>query len=243
MAEFKQCCDPGTEWDGTPKGMVSSIAGLSAYLSKPENPLPGTPAIFLIHDVFGWELKNVRLFADKMAQQGFLTVVPDLFHNQAMKPMDWSKLPVFLAKFPVDKCLPEAKAVVKALREEHGASAVGAQGFCWGGKYAALLLAGPDGTDAGVISHGSLLSEQDIKAIERPVWFQFSDNDKQIPKDFRLQIEEMLKTKPGCGSKFYEGQEHGWTMRGDEKDSGVAAAAADAFKGALEFFRARLGAK
>lgn len=33
-------------------------------------------------------------------------------------------------------------AVVKALREEHGATRVGAQGFCWGGVYTALLLAG-----------------------------------------------------------------------------------------------------
>ena len=38
------------------------------------------------------------------------------------------------------QCLPEAKAVVKALREEHGAKAVGAQGFCWGGACIKTLL-------------------------------------------------------------------------------------------------------
>ena len=31
--------------------------------------------------------------------------------------------------------LPEMKAVVKVLREDHGAKAVGAQGFCWGGAF------------------------------------------------------------------------------------------------------------
>ncbi len=36
-------------------------------------------------------------------------------------------------------------------------------------------------------------------------------------------------------------QEHGWVMRGDDKDPRVAAGAADAFKGALDFFRAHLG--
>ena len=38
--------------------------------------------------------------------------------------------------------VPELHALVKALREEHGATRVGAQGFCWGGLYTALLLAG-----------------------------------------------------------------------------------------------------
>jgi hypothetical protein len=36
----------------------------------------------------------------------------------------------------------DCKAVVGALRGQHGASALGAQGFCWGGLYTALLLAG-----------------------------------------------------------------------------------------------------
>lgn len=40
--------------------------------------------------------------------------------------------------------------------------------------HAALACAtGSGGVDAGVISHGSLLKEEDVKAIERPVWFQF----------------------------------------------------------------------
>lgn len=30
-------------------------------------------------------------------------MVPDFYHNQAMKPVEWSKIPDFLAKFPVDK--------------------------------------------------------------------------------------------------------------------------------------------
>ena len=38
--------------------------------------------------------------------------------------------------------MPDMHAVVKSLREEHGASKVGAQGFCWGGLYTALLLSG-----------------------------------------------------------------------------------------------------
>ena len=49
---------------------IVKLAGLEVYLSNAEKPLPGAPAIVLIHDIFGWEGKNVRLYADKMAQQG-----------------------------------------------------------------------------------------------------------------------------------------------------------------------------
>ena len=51
---------------------VVKLAGLETYLAKAEKPLPGAPAVVLIHDIFGWEAKNVRLYADKMAQQGAL---------------------------------------------------------------------------------------------------------------------------------------------------------------------------
>lgn len=49
---------------------VVKLAGVEAYLAKAEKPLPGAPAVVLIHDIFGWEAKNVRLYADKLAQQG-----------------------------------------------------------------------------------------------------------------------------------------------------------------------------
>ena len=51
---------------------VSTLASLEAYISKPKNALPGSPAFLLIHDVHGWDLKNVRLYADKLAKEGVL---------------------------------------------------------------------------------------------------------------------------------------------------------------------------
>lgn len=47
---------------------VGSIAGLDAYIAEPkEKP---TAAILLITDIFGWEVKNVRIVADKYADAG-----------------------------------------------------------------------------------------------------------------------------------------------------------------------------
>jgi dienelactone hydrolase len=49
---------------------TETLGGLSAYIAKPDKAAPGSPAILLIHDIFGWEHKNARLYADKMAKHG-----------------------------------------------------------------------------------------------------------------------------------------------------------------------------
>lgn len=51
-----------------PYVQVGGIAGLDAYIAEPkEKP---TAAILLITDIFGWEVKNVRIVADKYADAG-----------------------------------------------------------------------------------------------------------------------------------------------------------------------------
>ena len=32
-------------------------------------------------DVYGWDFNNTRLWADKLAKAGFITVLPDFFHG------------------------------------------------------------------------------------------------------------------------------------------------------------------
>jgi hypothetical protein len=46
------------------------IATYRAYLSEPSGQNP-TAAVLLIHDVFGWETKNLRIYADRFADAGW----------------------------------------------------------------------------------------------------------------------------------------------------------------------------
>ena len=65
---------------------------------------------------------------------------------------------------------------------------------------------GEGGIEAGVIAHGSRITAEDVQAINRPVLFLFSDNDKQIPTELREKFEGILHEKkqsfPAEG-KFY----------------------------------------
>lgn len=59
----------------------------------------------------------------------------------------------------------------------------------------------------GVIAHGSIIKEEDVEAIKKPVLFLYSDNDRQIPTELREKFQAILKTKsfPTEGV-FYPGQ-------------------------------------
>ncbi|BDA43921.1 Carboxymethylenebutenolidase homolog [Coccomyxa sp. Obi] len=236
MAEFKQCCDPGTDWQGEPTGKVGKIATLDAYFAEPKDA--PTAAILLINDIFGWEKKNIRLFADKLGAAGYVAVVPDFFKGQVLK--DFSEVPEFLAKFPRDKVMVECKDIVKELRSKYNVEKVGAEGFCWGGCYTVLLLGSGD-IDAGVVAHGSLIQLEDVEAIQKPILFLYSANDRQIPDELREKFQGVLKTKsfPAEGV-YYPNQEHGWSLRGDDKDEKVAVDARDAYARALAWFQKHL---
>ncbi len=47
---------------------MGKIATLDAYFAEPKDAPKA--AILLINDIFGWEKKNIRIFADKLASAG-----------------------------------------------------------------------------------------------------------------------------------------------------------------------------
>ncbi|CAL5218920.1 g666 [Coccomyxa viridis] len=234
---YKQCCDHGVTWEGTTHGKVGKIGGLDAYFAEPKStPKAG---VMLIHDIHGWDKKNIRLVADKYADAGIAATVPDFYHGKEL-PADKSKIMEFIGMFPVDKSFKEVKEVMAEFKSKYSLSKVGAQGFCWGGKYTVLLLGSSD-ADAGVVCHGSLLNDEDVEAIKNPVLFLYSANDQQIPDEKREKFQSILKTKsfPAEGV-YYPDQAHGWTLRGDDQDPKVGDAAKDAFARALKWFQQHL---
>ena len=68
-------CLRASFWDGTPQGKETKLAGNSAYEVGDEPEI----AIMVIHDLLGWEFRNLRLLADYYAKEiGATVVVPDL---------------------------------------------------------------------------------------------------------------------------------------------------------------------
>jgi len=74
------CCGGHID-KGTPDGEIKTVAGVKCYQSKIE-PSNTDTLIVIATDIFGYTLPNVRLIADKFANEtGILCIVPDLFQG------------------------------------------------------------------------------------------------------------------------------------------------------------------
>lgn len=68
--------------DTTPRGTVTTLHGLKAYVTEPtstESPIKGL--IIIIPDAFGWEFVNNRILADRYADKGGYKVYLPEFMN------------------------------------------------------------------------------------------------------------------------------------------------------------------
>lgn len=64
-------CFQGHKHQGDPKGTISIIHGLPAYVAEPPSGPTGAKGIIvIIPDGFGWEFVNNRLLADHYAVKG-----------------------------------------------------------------------------------------------------------------------------------------------------------------------------
>ncbi|KAJ6989216.1 endo-1,3(4)-beta-D-glucanase-like [Populus alba x Populus x berolinensis] len=131
MAGPQCCAHPPTLNPSSGAGHVEKVGGLDSYVSgSPDSKL----AILLVSDVYGYEAPNLRKLADKIAAAGFYAVVPDFFYGDPFARDNAERpIQVWLKDHGAHKGFEDAKPVIEALNTK-GVSAVGAVGFCWGGR-------------------------------------------------------------------------------------------------------------
>ena len=83
----------------------------------------------------------------------------------------------------------------------------------------------------------------DIEAIKVPTLWICAETDPSFGKDDRDKTEQILKTR-GMKASFrdFPGTTHGFACRGDEKNSHVQQAKAQAQQDAIDFFKQELAA-
>ncbi|KAI5349689.1 hypothetical protein L3X38_002578 [Prunus dulcis] len=228
-----QCCsNPPTLNPSSGSGHVEKLCGFNSYVTgSPDSKL----AILLVHDAFGYEAPKARKLADKIAAAGFIVVLPDFFNGD---PFDGNlaSLPVWIKAHGVDKTIGDAKPVIEALKSK-GVSAIGAVGFCWGGK-GVVELAKYDFIQAAVLCHPSFVTVDDIKAVKVPISVLGAEIDQLSPPEVVKQFEEVLSAKPEIKShvKIFPKVVHGWTLRYNDEDEAAVKAAEEAHQDLLGWF-------
>ena len=193
---------------------VQSLDGgsFAAHCALPDRPGPG---ILLFQEIFGIN-DNMRGLADRLAQAGYVVLVPDVFWRiePGFERKDESALQECMAMVgqldwqTVPDDVSATHAHLLSLPECTGT--VGALGFCLGGTLAFLAAAGSRvdgaGVDAAVSYYGSgtngllhLLDE-----VRCPVLFHYGDRDPFIPVESVDEVERAVAGRPGMRLERYD---------------------------------------
>ena len=223
---------------------LSGDASFGAYVARPaETP---RAAILVIQEIFGVNA-GIRRKCDKLAEEGYLAVAPDLFWR--LEPgveLDPDIEPEFqraldlMGKFNQDQGIRDIEATIHHIRREEGVSKVGCVGYCLGGRLAYMTAARTD-VNASVGYYGvgidGLLNEK--HAIAHPLLLHIPTEDGFVDKATQKAMHEGLDDHAKVTLYDYEGLDHGFATEFGKRRDDEAAKLADSRT--ADFFREHLG--
>ena len=254
----ESCCPAGS-WPGLTEdsaralaGSVSTTAsGLAVYYVAP--PAPSSKGIVIAYDVHGFKGGRVKSVCDSIAAAGFHVVMPDVYGGGVdiddlggigsdggkalLVANNWTSL---APKF-AEAC---------ALLTSHGATSIGAAGFCWG-AWACVHLSGDAASPVKAIASchpsiriGPWIHGEDeatlVGALSGPMLLCCAQNEPDNVKPGGALIELARSKFATSRSNVYPEMQHGWSIRGDAFIPAVARDVKLAIDELTAFFTAEL---
>ncbi len=188
-----------------------------AYIARPET-LPA-PTVVVLHEVFGVNA-DIREHCDKLAEQGFLAVAPDLFWRlepgvdlSVNSQPDWDHGVRLYQAFDRDvgaKDIKETLGAVSKLPDCNGKVAL--LGYCLGGLMTFIAAERYD-VDAAVAFHGAETEKylDDAGGLNAPLLMHLAEEDEFMPKATQAEIKAALAGKPNVTIYSYPGQYHAFS--------------------------------
>lgn len=205
----------------------------SAYVASPG--YEPAPNLIMIQEIFGVN-KEMRKKCDEYAEQGYLTICPDLFWR--LEPgvqltdksdEDWEKAFDLMKRFDTDKGIEDLAATINWAREnEETTQKVGAIGYCLGGKLAYLVSARTD-IDASVGYYGVEIDRMldEAENIATPLMLHIAEEDEFVSKDAQKKMKEGLENHDQVTLHGYPGVGHAFARDGGQNYDDYAATAAN----------------
>jgi carboxymethylenebutenolidase len=175
------------------------------YLATPASG--SGPGVVVIQEWWGL-VPWITSIADRLAAEGYLALVPDLYHGKTTaEPDEAGKL---MMAMKMDQAAKDMSGAVDYLKQ-HSASTgkVGSVGFCLGGGLS-LYVATLRPLDACVIYYGVLPGVQpDLTKIAGPVLGHYAEDDGWATPDAAHALEQQIR-EAGKQVEFhiYPGAKH-----------------------------------
>jgi carboxymethylenebutenolidase len=207
---------------------------MDTYIVRPDGTGPW-PAVVLYMDAFGIR-PDLRGMAGRLASHGYVVALPNLYYRAGgYAPFD----PVEVAKGGAErmrframidsldgtKVMRDTAAIVAHLdRDSHVKSgAMGAVGYCMGGRFA-LSAAGtfPDRVAAAASFHGTALATDRpdsphllASRMRAKVYVGVAELDEGFSAEQREKLEQaLIAGRTSYAIETYEGAKHGFAVAG-----------------------------
>ncbi len=205
-------------------------------------PASGSGAALIVLQEWWGLVDHIKDVADRFADEGFVALAPDLYHGESTSsPDDAGRLMMAL---DIDRAARDVSGAVQYLLGL-GAVApkkVGTVGFCMGGQLALAAACQSSDVAACVDFYGVHPNiTLDFSGLRAPVLGLFAENDAFVSPEVAGKLEHDLN-EAGATTDFhiYPGVDHAF-FNDTRPDVHDAAAANDAWRRSVEFFRAHLG--
>ena len=214
--------------------------GAYAFVAQPDDDATH-PGVVLIQEWWGIE-PHIRDLAQKLAADGFVVAVPDLFHGKiATEPNDAQKM-VMMIRSNVDKAANEiigALNTVKAMPNVEPKK-LGLIGFCVGGFMTYVVASRYPDLGAVVPFYGAGYdpTPQEVAKVNAPVLAFYGSKDHSVPPQ---QIQKIQQEYKAAGKdltvKIYDA---GHAFINPAHGMGNEKAAAEAWPLAVNFLKQHL---
>jgi carboxymethylenebutenolidase len=222
--------------------------GIPGYRAMPAQGA-AFPTVLVVQEIFGIH-EHIKDLCRRLAKSGYLAIAPSLYERQGdvagMQDVQELYAKV-VSQVPDAQVMSDLDATAAWAEKNHGnTNRLAITGFCWGGRIVWLYAAHSAKLKAGAAWYGRLTNPKtpvwpkhpvDIAAdLKAPVIGFYGGQDAGIPLDTVEMMRDAIKAanKPSEIIVYPQAQ-HGFNA--DYRPSYDAAAATDAWKKMLAFFR------
>lgn len=207
---------------------------VNAYFASPENDGPG---VLVLHAWWGLN-RFFRELCDRLAEQGFVALAPDLRDGQIAKTIDEAKE---LMEKSNGQFISQTVFTAKDHLCKIAKGKIGVIGFSMGAAWAFNLASDvPEQIGAAVLFYGN--EDVDVTKITARVMGHFSEDDEWEPDEWvDKKFGEMKAAGVDARRHTYPGVAH-WFMESDRPEYNSAAAQL-AWDRTIEFLNSSLRAR
>lgn len=210
------------------------------YLAVPEGEGP-FPALILIHEWWGMN-DNIRDFAERFAEQGYIALAVDLYDGQAADTPAQAGELAGAVRENTEGAFANLKAAVDYLkaRPDVKVDSMASVGWCFGGQWSYEMAKNDLGVAASVMYYGRFSPADDLSMMKAMILGHFGEEDTSIAVDDVREFQAKLATLSGEHQVFiYPNAGHAFANE-DNEEAYDKEAADLAWKRTLDFLAEHL---